>query len=371
MSLFERAVLAILDGAGVSVQGGAPWDIDVRHSGFYRRVLVEGSLGLGESYMDGWWECAAIDQLFYRLIRAGLHRRIHLAWPEKLLALSNHLGNMQRQHKARKVVQQHYDPHSEVILAFLDFYNQYSCGYFEGTDVLDMAQERKLDLICRKLGLSSGDRVLDIGCGWGGFARYAAERYGCRVTGVSTSREQLAYAHRFCRGLPVEFYLCDYRRLKGVYDKVLICGMAEHVGHKNYRTIMQKVHDCLSDEGLFLLQTIGGSTSVVSNDPWIEKYFFPNSMLPSLQQLSGASEDLFVVEDLHSFGHYYDPTLMAWHSNFSARWPDIRHLCDERDFRMWSYYFLHLAGTFRARKTQLWQLVFSKKGIPGGLPRVR
>ncbi len=249
MGLFQKSVLAILDDADVSVHGRAPWDIDVRHSGFYRRVLLEGSLGLGESYMDGWWECAALDQLFYRLIRGALHERINRVWPEKLLSLSNHLRNMQQRHKARQVVQRHYDPESDVIIAFLDPYNQYSCGYFEGTDDLNVAQEKKLDLICRKLRLESRDRVLDIGCGWGGFARFAAERYGCRVTGISTSREQLAYARRFCRGLPVQFFLRDYHSLKGTFDKILICGMIEHVGYKNFRTIMQKVHDVLNRRG--------------------------------------------------------------------------------------------------------------------------
>ncbi|MBL0713135.1 MAG: class I SAM-dependent methyltransferase, partial [Desulfosarcina sp.] len=197
------------------------------------------------------------------------------------------------------------------------------------------------------------------------------EKYSCHVTGVSTSREQLDYARRFCNGLPVKWHRCDYRRLQGKFDKILICGMIEHVGYKNYRALMQTVHNCLTDEGLFLLQTIGGSTSVVSNDPWIEKYFFPNSMLPSLRQITEAAEGRFVVEDLHSFGHFYDNTLMAWYHNFVARWPAIKQHCNRRDCRMWTYYFLHLAGAFRTHKTQLWQIVFSKKGIPGGLPAVR
>ncbi|MEE4263226.1 MAG: cyclopropane fatty acyl phospholipid synthase [Desulfobacteraceae bacterium] len=371
MRLFEKMLLPIFDTAGVSIDGKAPWDIEVHHSGFYRRVMLEGSLGLGESYMDGWWDCAALDQFFERIIRAGLHNRNERVWPSKLLSFSNALRNMQQRHRARKVVQHHYDPHSDIIVAFLDPYNQYSCGYFKETDDLNQAQKMKLDLICRKLQLSSNDRVLDIGCGWGGFARYAAENYRCRVTGISTSGEQLDYARQHCQGLPVQFHQCDYRQLKGTFDKILVCGMIEHVGYKNYRTIMQKVGECLSDEGLFLLQTIGGSTSVVSNDPWIEKYFFPNSMLPSLPQITEAAEDLFVTEDLHSFGHYYDNTLMAWYQNFQARWPEIKSRGSQRDFRMWSYYFLHLAGTFRARKTQLWQFVFSKKGIPGGLPVFR
>jgi cyclopropane-fatty-acyl-phospholipid synthase len=371
MSLFKSALLNVFAKSGVSFDGRAPWDIDIRHSGFYRRVLMEGSLGLGESYVDGWWDCAAIDQLFARITRAGLHHRDGWILREKRLSFSNLILNMQQRRRVLKVVACHYNPRSDLILSFLDPYNQYSCGYFDGTDDLNLAQEKKLDLICRKLRLSDKDRVLDIGCGWGGFARYAAEHYGCRVTGISTSSEQVGYARRFCHGLPVRLHVMDYRSLRGRFDKILICGMIEHVGFKNYRSLMKRVHDCLIEDGLFLLQTIGGNSSVVSNDPWIEKYFFPNSMLPSLRQIFMASENLFVLEDLHSLGAYYDPTLMAWHENFIARWPDVGQGYGGRDFRMWKYFFLHLAGTFRARKNQLWQIVFSKSGVPGGFPVVR
>lgn len=367
MFVFEKPIRRILEKADVEIDGNRPWDIQVNHSGFYRRIMLQGSLGLGESYMEGWWDTSSVDRFFERIIRADLQQHYRLVWPEKLLALSNRFLNMQQKIRAKKVVRRHYDPDSALIISFLDPYNQYSCGYFEGTNDLDVAQEKKLDLICRKLQLSPRDRVLDIGCGWGGFARYATEHYHCHVTGISTSSAQVDYARRFCNGFPVKIQRLDYRSLKGRFDKILICGMIEHVGYKNYQTIMHKVHDCLSDEGLFLLQTISGNTSIVSNDPWIEKYFFPNSMLPSLQQITMASENLFIVEDLHNFGPFYDATLMAWHHNFLARWPVLKNRYSQRDFRMWTYYFLHLAGTFRARKTQLWQIVFSKKGTPGGL----
>jgi len=371
MTDYEGIIQQLLSQAGVEINGSAPWDIQVHHPGFYRRVIIQGTLGLGESYMDGWWSCKAVDQLFDKLLSAELHKKVSVPLREKASILVNRLLNMQTRSRSMKLVDEHYNPDSEIILSFLDPYNQYTCGYFKETNDLNKAQEQKLDLICRKLKMSPDDRVLDIGCGWGGFARFASERYNCEVTGISISNEQIEYAKKFCVGLPVTFVKSDYRDLRGSFTKVLICGMIEHVGYKNYRTLMQTVYDCLEDDGLFLLHTIGGNTSVTSNDPWIAKYVFPNSMLPSARQITAAVEGLFVLEDLHNFGEYYDPTLMAWHENFKRNWPSIKGRYDERFFRMWTYYFLHLAGSFRTRKNQLWQFVFSKKGIPGGYHSIR
>ena len=366
MADFEKIVRRFLDQAEVQINGNCPWDIKVHNSEFYRRAILQGTLGLGESYMDGWWNCEALDQLFYRLIRADLHKKVHVPWIEKISFLANKISNRQTRRRSRKVIDSHYDPGSDIILAFLDPYNQYTCGYFEGTDNLNKAQEQKLDLICRKLMLTEKDKVLDIGCGWGGFARFATERFGCEVTGISISSEQIEYAKNFCDGLPVHFVFSDYRDFRGSFKKILICGMIEHVGYKNYRKLLRMVHECLEKDGLFLLHTIGGNTSVISNDPWVGRYIFPNSMLPSLEQIMNAVDGLFVLEDLHNFGQYYDPTLMAWHQNFVRTWPVFRSRFDERFFRMWNYYFLHLAGAFRARKNQLWQFVFSRNGILGG-----
>jgi cyclopropane-fatty-acyl-phospholipid synthase len=368
---YKDIVQRLLSEAGVEINGSAPWDIQVHNPGFYKRVITQGTLGLGESYMEGWWACDAVDQLFHKLISAELHKQVSLSFREKASILVNRLLNMQTRRRSTKVVNEHYDPDSEIILSFLDPYKQYSCGYFKGTNDLNKAQEQKLDLICKKLMLSSDDKVLDIGCGYGGFARFAAKRYGSEVMGISPSGEQIEYAKKFCEGLPVRFVKSDYRDFTGSITKVLSVGMFEHVGYKNYRTLMEMVYDCLEDNGLFLLHTIGGNTSVTSNDPWVEKYFFPNSMLPSLRQITEAVEGLFVLEDLHNFGEYYDPTLMAWHENFIRNWPNIKDRYDERSFRKWTYYFLHLAGVFRARKNQLWQFVFSKKGIPGGYSPIR
>lgn len=368
---YRSAVQRIASLAEIEIDGSRPWDIRVHNPAFFRRVIADGVLGLGESYMDGWWSCEALDQLFYRILSADLQRELKLPLAETASLLLTRLVNMQKMKRSRAVVETHYDPSSDLILSFLDPYNQYTCAYFEGTDDLNLAQEKKLDLICRKLALNEGDRVLDIGCGWGGFAKFAAERYHCHVTGISISDEQISYAKNYCRGLPVQFFRSDYRAFGGSFSKVVVVGMIEHVGYKNHRPLMEVVHSCLDDDGLFLLHTIGNTISKTRTDAWLEKYIFPNSHAPSLPQLTRAAEGLFVLEDLHNFGQYYDPTLMAWYENFDRIWPRFELQSDERTYRMWTYYLLHLAGAFRARTNQLWQFVFSKKGVSGGYRAIR
>lgn len=363
----------ILAHAGISVNGNQPWDITVYDERLYGRVLAQGSLGLGEGYMDGWWECPALDQFFYKLGMANINNRTIRNLKTAFFYLHSKLVNMQTKARAKKVARQHFDLSPELFMSFLDPYNQYTCGYFKNTTDLNIAQEQKLDLICKKLQLTSNDRVLDIGCGWGGFAKFASERYGCHVTGITISDEQVRYSQVFTKGLAgVTIRKCDYRDLgKERFDKILICGMIEHVGYKNYRTIMNVVRKHLADDGLFLLHTIGSNISSTALDPWMDRYIFPNTMIPSLTQLTRASEGLFVVEDLHSFGVYYDPTLMAWFKNFENNWPTLAKKFNERFHRTWKFYFLSCAGGFRARNLQLWQFVFSKTGIAGGYTSVR
>jgi len=242
----------------------------------------------------------------------------------------------------------------------------YTCAYWDNAETLDEAQEAKLDLVARKINLKEGMKVLDIGCGWGSFAKYAAEKYGAEVVGITVSKEQVKLARELCKGLPVEIRLQDYRDVDGKFDHIVSLGMIEHVGQKNYRTFMNIVHRCLKDEGLFLLHTIGNNKSVKKCDPWIEKYIFPNGMLPSIKQLAKSFEGLFVVENWHNYGTHYDKTLMAWFKNFTGNLDKIKHIYDNRFYRMWKYYLLSCAGSFRARKIQLWQIVLSKKGLKDG-----
>ncbi len=367
---FRAKARRLLSRAGVEIDGPNDWDFQARDPRVFRRIFAQGTLGLGEAYMDGWWEAARLDQFFHRVIAARLDREIRP--PSVLLThLRARVLNLQTQARAWHVGRAHYDLGNDLYRAMLDRRMAYSCGYWaEGARTLDEAQEAKLDLICRKLGLRPGQRVLDIGCGWGSFARFAAQRYEVQVVGVTVSQRQLELAQRLCAGLPVELRLADYRDLEGQFDHVVSVGMFEHVGHKNHRTYFEVVRRLLKPQGLFLLHTIGDVVSNAGTDPWIERYIFPNGDIPSLTQIADATEDLFVIEDVHNFGADYDRTLMAWLENFDRAWPDLKGRYDERFRRMWRFYLCACAGSFRARQLQLYQIVLSPRGVAGGYRRV-
>jgi len=354
----------MLSFADVKINGKRPWDIIIHNPETYRRVLSKGSLGLGESYMDGWWDCKRLDEFFYKILETKLNEKV-IGFNFFLASIKARMLNLQSKSRAKRVAKEHYDLSPELYMSFLDPYNQYTCGYWKNTKDLNKAQEQKLHLICKKLKLKKGDRVLDIGCGWGGFAKFASKNYGCHVTGISISEEQVKYAKKFCQGLNVEIKKMDYRDVKEKFDKVLICGMIEHVGYKNYREIMKVVNSCLNPGGLFLLHTIARDTSVKSSADllWLSKYIFPNSMLPSAKQITTAAEGFFTIQDWQNFAPYYDKTLMAWHKNFVKNWNKIKKNYDERFYRMWNYYLLSCAGAFRAGKMNLWQIVFSKGAL--------
>lgn len=362
---FRRRVESLLDYADVSINGDRPWDLQVKHPDFFRRVLAQGTLGFGEAYMDGWWDSESPDQLLTRLVRAEVNRKIKSV-VVVYDALRAKLINRQNHRRAFVVGEKHYDIGNDLYQKMLDSRMIYSCGYWRDANTLDEAQEHKLEMTCRKLQLEPGQKVLDIGCGWGGTARFMAERYDVEVVGATVSRAQAELAREQCAGLPVEILLEDYRDLEGSFDRIVSIGMFEHVGPKNYRTYFRKVHDLLKDNGVFLLHTIGGNIPAVKTDPWIERYIFPNGVIPSAQQITSAYEGYFVLEDWHNFGPHYDKTLMAWLENFTNAWPELKQAYDERFQRMWNYYLTSCAASFRARYNQLWQIVLSKNGIVGG-----
>ncbi len=370
MDRFREKVEQLLALADVKIGGDHPWDIQVHDDRLYARVLAGGSLALGESYMDGWWDCSNLDEFFCRILRARLDTAVKSrAW--YLAALKARLFNLQKPSRAYKIGRHHYDIGNNLFECMLDERMIYSCGYWETATTLREAQEAKLNLVCRKLGLQPGMRVLDIGCGWGGTAKFAAERYQVEVVGITVSEQQAKLGKELCRGLPVDIRLQDYRDIEESFDRILSIGMFEHVGRKNYKTFMHMVRDCLKDEGLFLLHTIGRNTSGTMSDPWTERYIFPNSMLPSAKQICSASEGVFVLEDWHSFGTDYDKTLMQWFRNFHENWDALKECYDERFYRMWKYFLLSSAGSFRARGNQLWQVVLSPKGVRRGYRRPR
>ncbi|HNP34216.1 MAG TPA: cyclopropane fatty acyl phospholipid synthase [Woeseiaceae bacterium] len=351
--------------ADVRLNGNREFDPVIRDHRALDQILRRGTLGAGEAYMRGWWDVDALDKCVYRLLRASVDDRLSHAGKAALL-IRAWLSNPQTPSRAFANGAAHYDRGNELFAAMLDKRMVYSCAYWDKVDNLDAAQEKKLDLICRKLDLKPGQRLLDIGCGWGSLCQFAAERYGVECTGITVSEEQLALARKRTAGLPIEIRLQDYRDLDEKFDHIASVGMVEHVGEKNYRELFRVVRRCLRPGGLFLLHSIGTNVSERATDPWIERYIFPAGQLPSLRRLTTALEDLFVIEDIHNFGAYYDRTLMAWYQNFERNWPDLKSRYDETFFRMWKYYLLTCAGAFRARTLQLWQLVLSPNGVPGG-----
>lgn len=365
LNRLKRRAEALLARADIRIDGDRPWDIVVHRQEFYPRVFRDGSLGLGESYMDGWWDSRALDQFFDHLFQAQLEGDALPAWGAIRLYLQSLLLNPQAKSRSFQVGEGHYDKGNDLFGAMLDKRMVYTCACWDAAADLDSAQEAKLEFVCRSVGARPGMKILDIGCGWGSFARYAAERYCAQVTGITVSREQAQLARERCSGLPVEICLQDYRELRGAFDAVVSLGMFEHVGCKNYRTFMETVRHALAGCGRFYLSCIGKNVSARFTDPWIEKYIFPNSMLPSVKQIGAATEGLFVIEDLQNWGLHYDRTLMAWFQNFKDHWNDLRGHYDDRFFRMWKFYLMASAGSFRSRRLQAWQMLLSPAGAHG------
>ena len=355
----QRRLERLLTETDIRFNGPNPWDICVSDPEFFSTLLLNGSLSLGEGYMKGSWECAQIDEFINRLLRSPVAQN-HAFLSHALSWLSARVFNLQNHRRAFQVGEHHYDIGNDLYQAMLDPSMVYSCGYWADSNTLASAQQAKLDLICRKLALQPGMSVLDIGCGWGSFAKYAAEHYGAEVVGVTVSKEQAQWAENNCRDLPVDIRLQDYRELAQQFDAVVSVGMFEHVGHKNYRVFMEVVARCLKPQALCLLHTIGKNHNRMGLDPWTAKYIFPNGEIPSMRRIATAVESLLVVEDWHNFGPDYDKTLMAWFRNFDDAWDHLKENYSEVFYRMWKYYLLSCAGAFRARRLQLWQIVLSK-----------
>ncbi len=371
-SKYKKLVEKLLELADVKINGDRSAVIQIHDDRFYKRAVTEVELGMGESYMDGWWDSEKLDELIFKIIRADLLNKVKANLKVALQLAGFYLINMQSRRRAFIIGEKHYDLGNDLFRQMLDKRMNYSCAYWKNAETLDKAQENKLDLICRKIQLKHGMKVLDIGCGWGGFAKYAAEKYDVKVIGITVSKEQVNLSKEMCKDVPVEIRLQDYRDLNEKFDRIVSVGMIEHVGHKNYSEYFKIAANNLLDDGLFLLHTIGEVKSTKNTDAWTHKYIFPNGMLPSIAQLSKAIEGKFIIEDLHNFGADYDKTLLAWYKNFNNNWDNLKNNYSERFYRMWKYFLLSSAGAFRARnKNQLWQIVLSRKGVLGGYNSIR
>jgi len=359
-----KIIQQLFEHAGIRLNGEQPWDMQIHDPVFFQKMFSKWELGIGESYMDGDWDCEKLDEFFFRVTSHDLEQTV--VGPAKikffLEILRQNFFNLQTRSRAFQVGEQHYDIGNDLFESMLDSNLMYSCGYWARADNLEQAQLHKLELICRKLELKAGERLLDIGCGWGGLARYAAENYQVEVVGITISKEQQKLAQARCAGLPVSIELTDYRQLSGQYDKIVSVGMFEHVGAKNYAAYFDVAGKLLAPEGLFLLHAIGNYVTEKKRDVWLDKYIFPNGHLPSATEITQVLEGRFLIEDWHNFGRDYDLTLMAWWDNFERAWPQLADKYGERFYRMWKYFLLSSAGFFRSGQGQLWQLVLSKRG---------
>lgn len=369
----QKFVHHLFEAADVQINGPRPFDIQVRDLRFYDRVLADGPLGFGEAYIEGWWDCHDMAEMIARITRHDIEKNLKLSCKLLWGVLRSRLINLQSRNRSPIVGRDHYDATLDAYESMTGKWQALSCGYWKSAKTLDEAQEAKFDLICKKLNFTRHDRVLDIGCGFGSFAKFAAEKYGCSIVGINISPQQAERARNYCQGLPVTIVTCDYRDTQQYlpdrkFDKLVSIGMFEHVGNKNFRTYFQIANRCLKDDGLFLLHTIGSNVSLYNNDPWFEKYIFPGGLLPSIKQIGAAIERVFVMEDWHNFGYDYSLTLNSWYNNFVEAWPG-----DKNDpfYRMWTYYLLACSGYFKARHVQLWQIVLSKTGHSGGYLSIR
>lgn len=358
----RQIICDLFSEAGISVNGNEAHDIRVHNEKLFPLLIANAQLGLGESYMDGWWDCNALDEFTNKILRANLNNKVSKNLKLVIQILGTKIINRQRKALSKKPGVRHYSLGNELYEAMLDKRLTYSCAYWKEANDLDAAQEAKLDLICRKLNLKPGMTLLDIGCGWGSLSGYAAEKYGVQVTGYNISEEQVKYARKRYKDLPVEIRLEDYRNAKGEYDAVVSVGFFEHVGHMNYRRYMEVSHKCLKENGIALLHTISNNATTNYFNPWSDKYIFPNGMIPSVTRIAKSVEGLFVLEDVENIGPNYDPTLMAWFHNFHKAWPRLEEKFDDRFYRMWRYYLLSSAGGFRSRYNQVTQYVLTKLG---------
>ncbi len=355
--LVERA----LRRADVRIDGDRPHDIRVLDPRFYGDVLRRGSLGFGECYVRRWWDADDVEELAFRLIRSGVYS-LSSAVPGLPRDLRDMFANQQTRRLATRVADEHYSMGNDVFFAFLGGVRNYSCGIFDGDADLDAAQTRKLAKISSLLDLRPGERLLDVGGGWGELSRHAAAAHGCEVTHVNLSDEQIRHASALCTDLSVRVEKRDWRDVEGRFDKIAVIAMLTHVGPKNYRRFMQRMHDRLEPGGLMLIETVGTRHAAVRCEAWLDKYIFPGGVVPTRRQILGAADGLFDETRFESSGEHYVQTLRCWQENFERNWTDLSSRYDEERRRIFNYFFQSIGGAFRAGYVDHWHILLRRTG---------
>ncbi len=377
MGILERA-LAHLEGGALEVRlpGGAERrfgsgpavSMEIHDSGFFRRLATRGKLGVGESYTASEWDSDDLVGLFELLLRNAAAAADRHARVRRLLEARPRLNRRNGLPGARRNIAYHYDLGNDLFRLMLDETMTYSCAIFEREDEsLADAQRRKYRRICEQLRLEPGDRVLEIGCGWGGFARFAAQEYGCSVTGLTISAEQAAVARERTAGLDVRIFEQDYRLHEGSYTKIASIEMLEAIGERQFPTYFETIDRLLEPGGTACIQTI-----LVPDDrwdryrkapDWIERYVFPGCLIPSLTALTRAMtrSSRLMVHEVDEIGSHYAETLRRWRMNFHERIDDVRALgYDERFERTWDFYLAFSEAAFRTRALRDVQLTLTR-----------
>jgi cyclopropane-fatty-acyl-phospholipid synthase len=359
----ELPVRRALAAADIEIDGHRPWDIRVNDPAFYLRMMPNPAFQIGQTYMDGMWDCDAIDEMVFKLIASRVYAQHEKGGVFHLRNALARVRNMQSRARAGEVALAHYDLDLDLYRGMLDETLTYTCAYWDapGATLAD-AQRAKLRLICDKLELKPGQTLLDIGCGFGGLAAFAAEHYGVKTLGVTNSQQHCTVARTLYPHL--ELALMDYRELPALgrrFDAVASVEMIEAVGPKNFTTYFDVVSQCLAPRGAFLLQSFISPASRFVCNEWFDRYIFPNGVVPSFPQLHAASAMTFgAPTDVHELGLHYPSTLLAWDRNLRATWPRLRSRNDERFRRMWHFYLTSLAGVFRAEDLRLCQVLYRK-----------
>jgi cyclopropane-fatty-acyl-phospholipid synthase len=388
--VLERAATAVLERALAGLEGGTlevvlpdgetrrfgagvPVRLTIRDAAFFRRLATRGKLGLGESYTAGEWDADDLVALFELLLRnadraAADHVRIR-----RVLDLRPRLQRRNGLVRSRRNIAYHYDLGNELFALMLDETMTYSCAVFERPEMtLAEAQRAKYDRLCTLLDLRPDDHVLEIGCGWGGFARHAAERHGCRVTGITISHEQATLARERTHGLTVEILEQDYRTVEGAFTKVVSVEMVEAIGADQFGAFFATIDRVLAPRGRAAVQSILVPEQrwdrYRRSPDWIERYVFPGCLIPSLEALTQAAArhsglGIYAVAEI---GEHYAETLRRWRANFHARIDEVRELGYDRRFeRTWDFYLAFCEAAFRTRALRDAQLLLARPGAAG------